>query len=214
VPPTRLLDVGCAAGGTAAAAKARWPGCTTLGIEAVPVVAEEARTRVDRVILGSAESLDLAAAELGAVDGVLLADVLEHLVDPWGFLERLRGVLVPSATVVASIPNLANLWLLEELARGRFTYSEAGLLDRTHLRFFTRSSIAMLFADAGYRIARWERITDGRVDDLTRRRILGVMLPERIAGFVAGRKLLLKGIDAEQQQDLRTMQFLVVAHPA
>jgi trans-aconitate methyltransferase len=209
--PARLLDIGCGSGATGAAAKARWPGVQTIGIELRPEAAQRAAAHLDRVIAGSVETLDLAAAGVGGVDGVVLADVLEHLIDPWRFLKRLREVLDPDATVVASIPNVANLWLLDELAAGRFTYTGDGLLDATHLRFFTRQSIAALFAGAGYRIERWERITDGRVDDATRRRILGVMLPERWAGRVAGRHVTVRGVDRAHYQDLRTIQFLLVA---
>jgi trans-aconitate methyltransferase len=212
--PARLLDVGCGSGATGALAKSRWPGLETLGVEIVPDAAARAATRFDRVIAGSAETLDFSAAGLTNVDGVILADVLEHLVDPWSFLERLRGALTPDAMVVASIPNIANLWIIEELAAGRFEYGSDGLLDRTHLRWFTRRSITALFAGAGYTIERWERITDGRVDDSTRRRILGIMLPVPLAGRVAGRRVTVNGVtDDETYNDLRTIQYLLVARP-
>jgi trans-aconitate methyltransferase len=212
-PPARLLDVGCASGATCAAAKLRWPGLETIGIELVPAVAERAAARLDRVITGSVETLDLHAAGLAGVDGVLLADVLEHLVDPWSFLERLRGVLAPGATIVASIPNAANLWLLDELAAGRFTYAAAGLLDKTHLRFFTRASIATMFEGAGYRIERWKRVSDGLVDDAIRSRLPGALLPIPLGGRISGRRVTVRGVGSEAFQDLRTIQFLVVARP-
>jgi trans-aconitate methyltransferase len=212
--PARLLDVGCGSGATGAAAKARWPTVETIGVELDAGAAERASARLDRVINASAETLDLAAAGVRDVDGVILADVLEHLRDPWHFLERLRGVLAPDATIVASIPNIANLWLLDELAAGRFTYTPDGLLDATHLRFFTRRSIAAMFDDAGYRIERWERVADGRVDDATRRRVLGIMLPPRWAGRVAGRRVTVRGVDAAAYEDLRAIQFVVVARLA
>jgi trans-aconitate methyltransferase len=211
--PKRLLDVGCGSGATGAAAKARWPDVETIGIEIVAEAAQRATARLDRVITGSAEALDLEAAGISGVDGVILADVLEHLVDPWRFLERLRMVLDPAAMVVASIPNIANLWLLDELAAGRFAYTSDGLLDRTHLRFFTRKSIAGLFDGAGYEIERWERITDGRVDDATRRRVLGVMLPVPLGGRVAGERVTVRGVDDEAYNDLRTIQFTLIARP-
>jgi SAM-dependent methyltransferase len=170
-----------------------------------------ARARLDRVLAVNAETLDLVAAGEPEIDAVLLADVLEHLVDPWSFLRRLRTQLRPGAVIVASIPNVANLWLLEEIAAGRFTYTGGGLLDVTHLRFFTRATIEALFVEAGYAIERWSRMTDGRVDDLTRRRILGIMLPEYFFGRVAGRRVRVRGVDPEGYQDLRTIQFVVVA---
>jgi 2-polyprenyl-3-methyl-5-hydroxy-6-metoxy-1,4-benzoquinol methylase len=214
--PHRLLDVGCGSGVTSATAKARWPALEAIGIEVVPEAAERARSALDRVVESSAELLDFTAAGIVDVDAVILADVLEHMVDPWAFLNRLRPALRPDATVVASIPNVANLWLLEELAGGRFTYESSGLLDATHLRFFTRTSIGHMFERAGYRIERWERLIDGRVDELTRRHFLGKPLPRRlsrVAGLVAGHRVVVRGTSEELYHDLRTMQFLVVARP-
>ena len=211
--PRRLLDVGCGNGATGAAAKERWSELETIGIEIAPEAARRAEQRLDRVIVGSAETIDWHDAGISGVDAVLLADVLEHLVDPWRFLLRLRTALSSNAVVVASIPHVANLWLLEEIASGRFDYADEGLLDRTHLRFFTRATIARMFEDAGFRIERWERTTDGRVDDLTRRRVLGVMLPVPFAGRVAGQRIVVRNVDDQSYQDLRTIQFLIVARP-
>ena len=211
--PTRLLDIGCGGGATSVLAKAKWPQLETIGIEIVPEAAERAARQLDRVITGSAENLDFSAAGLTNIDGVILADVLEHLIDPWSFLARLRGALAADAMVVASIPNIANLWLLDELAAGRFDYTADGLLDKTHLRFFTRTTITSLFTDAGFTIEHWDRITDGRVDDATRRRVLGVMLPVPLAGRVAGRRVTVNGAVGETYDDLRTIQFLLVARP-
>jgi trans-aconitate methyltransferase len=211
--PRTLLDIGCGNGATGAAAKERWPKLAVVGVEIVPEAAKRAAERLDRVVAGSAESLDWEAEGITGVDAVLLADVLEHLVDPWQFLNRLRRALSGDAVIVASIPNVANLWLLEELAAGRFDYSSEGLLDSTHLRFFTRSTIARMFDDAGFTIERWERTTDGRVDDLTRRRVLGVMLPVPFAGRVTGQRVSVRDVDEARYNDLRTIQFLVVARP-
>jgi SAM-dependent methyltransferase len=212
--PAHMLDVGCGNGATGALAKMRWPGVRVTGIEIVPEAAERAAQRLDRVIAGSAETLDFSAAGLHDIDAVLLADVLEHLLDPWSFLERLRGALAPHAVVAASIPNVANLWLLDELAAGRFDYSDDGLLDRTHVRFFTRKSIGELFERTGYTIERWDRLTDGRVDDATRRHFLGIMLPVPWAGRVAGQRVTVRGVAGDDAyHDLRTIQFLLVARP-
>lgn len=211
--PRRLLDVGCGNGATGAAAKERWPGLVAIGIEIVPEAARRAQDRLDRVVVGSAETLDWRAEGIAGVDAVLLADVLEHLADPWRFLAGLRHALSDDAVVVASIPNVANLWLLEELASGRFDYASDGLLDSTHLRFFTRATIASMFDGAGFEIERWERTTDGRVDDLTRHRVLGVMLPVPFGGRVSGRRVSVREVDDEAYQDLRTIQFAVVARP-
>lgn len=212
--PRRLLDVGCGAGATSALIKAQWPGATAIGLEVVPQAAEQARARVDRVICASAETVDFAREAIDTIDTVVLADVLEHLVDPWSFLRRLKPVLTPDAMLIVSIPNAANLWLIEELANGRFDYTDEGLLDRTHLRFFTRASIARMFAETGYRIEALKRIDDGRVDDITMHRLLGIMLPRRPLGSLRGRRVTVHGVDDDAYEDLRTSQFAIRATPA
>jgi 2-polyprenyl-3-methyl-5-hydroxy-6-metoxy-1,4-benzoquinol methylase len=210
-PPQRLLDIGCAAGATSAEAKRRWPSVTTIGIEVVEEVAAQAVGRLDRVIAGSAEALDLGAEGIAGVDAVLLGDVLEHMIDPWSFLARLRPIVAPGGCIAASIPNVSNFWLIEELAAGRFDYADEGLLDRTHLRFFTRSTIEKMFGAAGYHIEHISRITDGRVDDALRHRFLGILLPQRLFGRVNGRNVRLSGISPERFDDLRTIQFTLLA---
>ena len=212
-PRRRLLDVGCGSGATSVAARARWATVETIGIELVPEIAARAAHVLDRVVVGSAETIDFAAHGIGNVHGVLLADVLEHLIDPWAFLARLKGVLAPDAAIVASIPNIANLWILEELSAGRFDYASEGILDVTHLRFFTRRSIQTLFDGAGFRIERWERTTDGRADDALRHRFLGIMMPNPFGGSLRARRLRIRGVQPALREDLRTTQFAVVAVP-
>jgi hypothetical protein len=115
---------------------------------------------------------------------------------------------------VASIPNAANLWLIEELASGRFDYADDGLLDRTHLRFFTRRTIERAFDEAGYRIDAIDRITDGRVDDLTTHRLAGIFLPRPLLGTIRGQRVSVHGASGAEYEDLRTIQFIVSARPA
>ncbi len=204
--PRHLLDVGCASGSTSAHAKRLWPSVKTTGIEVASEPARQAKEKLAHVVHVSVESIDFAAEGIANVDAVL-----EHLVEPWVFLARLREILDLDAVIVASIPNAANLWLIEELAAGRFDYASDGLLDRTHLRFFTRSTIAEMFSQSGYRIDAWRRITDGRVDDLTAHRVLGVMLPARAFGRLRGRRVTIDRVGTESHEDLRTIQFVVQA---
>ena len=91
------------------------------------------------MIVGDVEQLDLDAALEGQrFDFVLLLDVLEHLRDPLAVLERLRDRVAPGGRVIASIPNVTHGAVRLSLMSGAFTYTETGLLDRTHLRFFDR----------------------------------------------------------------------------
>ena len=152
--PRRVLDLGCASGSLGAAIKERHPGAQVVGVEAGRAAAERAATRLDRVIHRRLEALDLGAEgfDPGTFDTVIAADVLEHLVDPWRVLVSLKPFLASGAQVVASIPNVRNLWLLSRaLAEGRWEYTERGLLDVTHLRFFTLEEMRRLFEETGYR---------------------------------------------------------------
>ena len=212
--PRRLLDVGCGAGGASLEAKRRWPSVTTIGIEVVDQAAAQAQARLDRVVTGSAEAIDFSAEGIADVDAVLLGDVLEHMVDPWAFLRKLRTILAPDAMIAASIPNVANIWLIEELAAGRFVYEDEGLLDATHLRFFTRMTIERMFLDNGYRIEALERVLGGRENDILRNPITGSVWPQWILRRMKARRVTIGGVGHEQFDDLRTIQFLVRAMPA
>jgi len=167
IAPQRVLDVGCGDGATDAELKRRFPGAAVVGIEAVPAAAERAEARLDRVIRANAESLDFAAAGIAAeaFDLIIVADVLEHMLDPWHMLEKLRPLLAPNGRILASIPNVRNLWLLEKIVRGGFDYADEGLLDITHIRFFTLAEMRAMFADTGYAIQRTRLNVDGNLPE-------------------------------------------------
>jgi 2-polyprenyl-3-methyl-5-hydroxy-6-metoxy-1,4-benzoquinol methylase len=158
VPPaTRVLEFGCATGYMSAVLKDRL-GCTVVGIEIDPGAAALAEEHAERVIVGDAEKIDYAAELAGeAFDVVLFADVLEHLKEPGNVLRRVRPFVGENGVVVASIPNIAHASVRLALLGGEFRYREWGLLDDTHLRFFTRASIQDLFEETGYVITHWLR---------------------------------------------------------
>jgi len=153
----RVLDVGCATGYLAAALTAR--GCTVVGAEFDPVAAEQARAVCREVVVGDLESAAVqaeiarAVAAAGGVDTIVCGDVLEHLRDPWTVLAWLRTVLDPGGRVVLSVPNIGHWTARRALLRGRFAYTDFGLFDRTHLRFFTRASARELAERAGFAVA-------------------------------------------------------------
>jgi 2-polyprenyl-3-methyl-5-hydroxy-6-metoxy-1,4-benzoquinol methylase len=144
----RVLDVGCATGYLARVLADR--GCTVSGLEFDAEAAEEARPALDRLVVGDVETMDLAEA-FGEerFDVVVFGDVLEHLRDPLAALRNARTVLAERGSVVASIPNVAHGSVRLALMAGRFDYQKLGLLDSTHIRFFTRGSIEALFREAG-----------------------------------------------------------------
>jgi len=144
----RVLDVGCATGYLARALTER--GCTVSGLESDAESAEEARPHLERLVIGDVETMDLAEA-FGddRFDVIVFGDVLEHLRDPLAVLRKARALLADRGSVVASIPNIAHGSVRLALLAGRFDYQELGLLDSTHVRFFTRSSTEDLFREAG-----------------------------------------------------------------
>lgn len=158
VPATarRILDVGCGAGSLGRAIKDQAPGVEVWGIEREASVLHEARQVLDRVI-----AIDLNRDELRwdedahPFDCIICGDVLEHLVDPWGVLNHLVGRLVGGGVVVASLPNVRYHKVVKGLVlRGRFAYRMDGVLDATHLRFFTRREMEKLFTRVGLVVER------------------------------------------------------------
>ena len=164
VPPVvkRVVEVGCSSGATGAAFLARHPGCEYIGIERVPAYAEAARARLTDVRVADIERMGSADFEaLFPVECWLFGDVLEHLYDPWKTLRDLHPSLAPAACVVACIPNAQHWSLQARLAAGGLRYETQGLLDRTHIRFFTRKTIMDLFGSTGYTVeAIGSRIVD------------------------------------------------------
>jgi 2-polyprenyl-3-methyl-5-hydroxy-6-metoxy-1,4-benzoquinol methylase len=158
VPPaTRVLEFGCATGYMTEVLRSRL-GCTVVGIEIDRDAAALAEQHAERVIVGDAETIDYAAELAGEeFDVVMFADVLEHLKEPVDVLRRVRPFVAENGVVVASIPNIAHASVRLALLGGEFRYREWGLLDDTHLRFFTRASIQDLFEETGYVVTHWLR---------------------------------------------------------
>ena len=121
------------------------------GVEIDPEAARLAEKVCDRVIVGDLEGLDLDELR-PTYDVLLFGDTLEHLRDPGALLRRLHPRLRPDGRLVVSIPNVANWSMRLALAFGRWEYKDRGLLDRTHVRFFTKRTAVRLLEDAGYRV--------------------------------------------------------------
>lgn len=153
----RVLEIGCATGYMSEVLRTRL-GCSVTGVEIAPEAAAIAADRCDHVIVGDAEQLDYDEL-LGdeRFDAILFADVLEHLRDPSALLRRLRPFISDEGVVVASVPNVAHASVRLALLGGEFRYRDTGLLDATHVRFFTRDSIQDLFEESGYAITDWLR---------------------------------------------------------
>ncbi len=136
--------------------KEAFPSCKLWGIEPDARAAAVANACMDRVITGKFESVDWAAegVRAGEVDTVFLLDVLEHMYDPWRTLANLRSFVHPKAQLVISLPNVRNLSIIRDLMNGYWHYRDFGLLDSTHIRFFTEHEALRMIYQTGFRVER------------------------------------------------------------
>jgi 2-polyprenyl-3-methyl-5-hydroxy-6-metoxy-1,4-benzoquinol methylase len=146
----RILDVGCASGYLGKLITAN-KSCHVSGVEIDPEAATEAQKSYERVYVGNlSDSCFLAQIPERNYDVLLCMDVLEHLNNPADLLSHLRSRLSEKGIVLASVPNVAYWSVRFDLLRGRFDYTDTGILDKTHLRFFTLSTALDLFRAGGY----------------------------------------------------------------
>jgi 2-polyprenyl-3-methyl-5-hydroxy-6-metoxy-1,4-benzoquinol methylase len=145
------LDVGCGEGATSLMLQQKSIAKRLLGIEYSPAAAQKASGIMDELKTGNIEVMDLSAWR-GTVDLLLCLDVLEHLYDPWKALQKLAACVKSGGMIIASIPNIQNKSVLFSLLRGQWRYEEYGLMDRTHIRFFTHQTARELMEQAGFQI--------------------------------------------------------------
>lgn len=149
-----VLELGCGGGATLAWLKATGRARHTTGVELCAQPAAVARERVDRLIEGDLGQV-IDQLQRGSFDLVLCLDVLEHLVDPWAEVKRIHALLRPGGTLIVSLPNVRHhSVVLPLLLAGIWRYEDAGIMDRTHLRFFTRAGAHELLTRNGFEIAR------------------------------------------------------------
>ncbi|HUP50032.1 MAG TPA: methyltransferase domain-containing protein [Thermoanaerobaculia bacterium] len=149
-----VLDVGC--GYATTSERLRRLGNRVAGIESSEEAIAVASSRLDEVIPADLQDLESVARLIGTrrFDSLIFADVLEHLSEPGDVLKGYLRFLAPGGTVLVSLPNVG-LWSVRlSLLAGRFEYAETGVLDRTHLRFFTRRTARRLIEEAGLEITR------------------------------------------------------------
>ncbi|MFG0257217.1 MAG: class I SAM-dependent methyltransferase [Phycisphaerales bacterium JB043] len=146
-----VLEIGCGTGDLGDALLSQ-NGCQRYcGVELFEDAADAAREKLTEVVNGDIEAIELPWDE-GSFDALVASEVLEHLREPWNVLRRLRTLLKPGALVLASSPNVANKRVIGMLLRGRWDLEHSGIMDRTHLRWFTPSSYAQMFRDCGYEV--------------------------------------------------------------
>lgn len=149
----KVIEVGCGSGALAQAYKALSPHAHYTGIDIESSYADMAKARCDQSLNMNIEHAPASFwDEAWDTDCWVFGDTLEHLVEPWQLLMRIRVNLPPNGCVVACIPNMQHWSVIYRLITGELHYEEQGLLDRTHLRWFTKKTIIKMFTDCGYQI--------------------------------------------------------------
>jgi len=196
----RALDVGCGVGAWGASLKQRQP-CHVTGLELCPEAAEAARRVLDEVHLADVETFDPPWTD-AAFDLVNFGDSLEHFRDPQRVLELARNWLAEGGLVVASIPNVMHHSVSASLLAGNWSYEPSGLLDQTHLRFFTRREDEKLFYRAGYDVSKVEPVYAPGADA-----VRGASPP----GEVRAGRLRLAGLTEGEADEFFAYQYVVKA---
>jgi len=190
--PNRILDIGCGEGENGAYLKRHFMASEVVGIELDGEAALKAGDKLDHVICGDIEAISLKQPILegDSFDYVICGDVLEHLKDPWKQLARFKRLIKPQGKIIASIPNIRHLKVVMPIMlKGEWKYTDQGILDRSHLRFFTKSSAVSLFIDAGY-----------SVDSVT-------------PNLIGKKYLLMYYLSASLLVDFLATQWIIVARP-
>lgn len=150
---SRVLEIGCATGfmGEYLIQKKK---CEVVGVELGLDEARIAKKKLTRVIIGDIEKKETISQikKLGKFDVVFAAALIEHLKDPWEAIRTWKTFLKPNGTLIISTSNVAHWSQRIKVARGTFNYTEYGILDNTHLRFFTTESFQKLVTDLGFKI--------------------------------------------------------------
>ncbi len=147
--PLRVLEVGCDLGVTLLEIKNRYPNSQICGLELNKASVEIAK-HLAEVKMGNIEDMELPFE--GKFDYIIFGDVLEHLHDPQGVLRFCKEKLNQNGAIIASIPNIMHISVMQQLLQGRFQYEDTGLLDRTHIHFFTYYEIIQMFEAEGYEV--------------------------------------------------------------
>jgi 2-polyprenyl-3-methyl-5-hydroxy-6-metoxy-1,4-benzoquinol methylase len=150
-PEGRILEIGCGYGGTGKLALERGKCGTYIGIEISTKAAQVAAQNLTRVYVDNVETMSLPFGEK-YFDALIISEVLEHLVDPWATLKRLSPLMREGAMVMASSPNISHYRVILSLLKGKWELTDVGVMDRTHLRWFTPHSFKNMFEGAGFKI--------------------------------------------------------------
>ncbi|MBF2014654.1 MAG: methyltransferase domain-containing protein [Rivularia sp. T60_A2020_040] len=201
----RVIDFGCATGYFARLLTNR--GCEVIGVEVNSKAAKIAEQYCKQVIVADLDFVSLNDILSESIleekfDIAVFGDILEHLRNPWKVLEETRNILNPQGYIIASIPNIAHGAIRLALLQGKFEYQPLGILDNTHLRFFTRKTVEQLFEDSGYII-----------DVIERTKLPIYSNSDLIPGVEKTHFDKNVTQEIEQDEDADTLQFVVRGYP-
>ena len=186
-PGLALLEAGCACGGNLMQLRHQNPQAELYGIELNEHSAKIA------ACFGKIYTLDLEKFSMpeweNKFDAILMGDILEHLYDPWQVVRNMYGIVKAGGRIILSVPNIMHISIFHSLLHGQWTYASSGLLDRTHLRFFTKQEAIDLLEQAGWKVNHMEYLTVPESDAEQRLvpeliRLLGQdILPEQLNAY-------------------------------
>lgn len=190
VPGSHVLDVGCDTGRFGEILREQ-KQCIVDGVEPCAHAAKSASERLDRIFIQPVEN-EQSFAGFENYDAILFLDVLEHLVDPWSVLKGANKALRPGGSIHVVVPNISHISIVRRLLQGTFEYQKYGAMDRTHLRWFTRTSLKQALEDAGFVNIRIEGLTSIPYISKKNRALnfvasyLGKLLPDLFSSSILG----------------------------
>jgi|AntRauMFilla1563_2_1112583.scaffolds.fasta_scaffold15940_2 2-polyprenyl-3-methyl-5-hydroxy-6-metoxy-1,4-benzoquinol methylase len=161
-PIKKSLDIGCGRGSYLDLLKSVHPNLETCGLELDAESGEIAKLKGHKVLIGNAEEM-IDSLPDDYFDLISCNDVLEHFLNPYDILKRLKSKLKDNGKLISSMPNIRYYKpMFEYIFKGDWRYREAGVMDKTHYRFFTQKSIERMFDEAGYKVVRNIGINKGK----------------------------------------------------
>lgn len=196
-----VLEIGCGNGATGALIKEKYPGLTYVGLEIDVGAARMAEKRLDAVISGDVEKMtaEQLAFSKESFDLIIAADVLEHLYDPWRAMGFIRYFNQIRGKILITVPNTQYINVIANLVHGHWTYEKYGLMDATHIRFFTWTEIEKLLKGAGYRILQTASKLPFNLDD------------QQWPQDITVGDLIIKNVDKIHALKLYTYQYVILA---
>ena len=170
-----ILEFGCAEGRTGAAIKKAALAEYYVGVDIHQASIDIAITLLDEAICANLDDFDFSKLGSNRFDYVICGDVLEHLYDPWNAVSEIFGLIKPDGKLIITLPNTRHYSVSGSLFfKGEWRYCDAGILDRTHIRFFTKDTLKNLFSNEQYKLCGIEPLFWGRRDSLINNMTLGI----------------------------------------